>query len=219
MFHKTLSLVALLLVGSSALIAQPAAAPNPTPVKIDINSLMDETQKSDLRENLIGIFLWVPTDYWIASAGTKGISAAQAEKTFGALRDYTMFVVGAGSTSINTINWNPEENIRKNVVLRDRAGTTYKPLEKVSANAEAISTVIKPIFKNILGPMAEGLHILYFPARDSSGKLLADPYHTGEFSLDVSNLMGSGTSSYSWQLPLNSMLPPKYCPVGKERIA
>ena len=108
--------------------------------------------------------------------------------------------------------------MRKSIVLRDEAGNTYKPLETVSANAQSFNDILKPIFKNMLGQFGEGVRIIYFPIKDSTGKIFADPRRSSEFSLVVTGLIDSGNNVYTWRLPLSSMTPPRYCPVGKEKL-
>jgi hypothetical protein len=60
--------------------------------------------------------------------------------------------------------------------------------------------------------------VLFFPAKTSTGKLIVDTGHEGSFSLLIDNLAGQKQSTFEWRLPLTSLTPPKFCPVGKERV-
>jgi hypothetical protein len=211
---KTSCLAALLLLLPLIVLSQTSSSGD----KIDTNALIKETQQIDQRNGKIAVFWWIPPDFWEASAISSGTSPAEAKRIFAPLRGYNLFVVAVGGTGIGTINWHSEAEVRANVVLRDRSGNTYKPLDQVSADAQSLSNIIKPVFKNILGPMAEGLHLLFFPGTDNAGKEIANPRERSELSLVVANLMGPGNSAYTWRLPLTSLLPPKYCPVGKEKV-
>lgn len=77
---------------------------------------------------------------------------------------------------------------------------------------------MKPMLKNMMGSMGEGLQFLLFPSADSTGKVFADPHKSSEIYLDVSDIMGTASSTYTWRLPLSSLSQAKYCPVGKERV-
>jgi hypothetical protein len=184
----------------------------------DIGAIVKETQQMDERNNKLGIFWWIPVEYWEQSAISTGSSPEQARELFAPLREYTGAVVAVGSIGIGNLHWLPEAEVRKNIVLRDQAGNTYKPLDKVSDGAQDLADVMTPVFQKILGPMAEGIHLLFFPAKDASGKAIADPRRNTEFSLVVTDLMGGTPSSYTWKLPLTSLMPPKFCPVGKEKV-
>ena len=77
---------------------------------------------------------------------------------------------------------------------------------------------MRPIFKNMLGNFGEGMQFVVFPLKDGAGNVFADARKSSEMSLDVVDLMGAPTSTYSWKFPLTSLVPPKFCPVGKERV-
>jgi len=52
------------------------------------------------------------------------------------------------------------------------------------------------------------------------GNEIANSRANTEFSLVATNLMGgpSPTSTYTWRLPVIALMPPKFCPVGKEKV-
>jgi hypothetical protein len=214
MNKRTILIAAFLFLASFLAAAQSS----PSETSIDTNAMTKETQQMDQHNNKMGLFWWIPVEFWEQSAIESGGNLEEIRKQFAPLREYTMFVVGVGNLKVGTITWLPEAEIRSSVVLRDQSGNTYKPVDKVSAEAQAISDILKPVFKNILGPMAEGLNVVYFPTKDSAGNEFANPRRRTEFSLLVANLMGPATSTYTWRLPLTSLLPPKFCPVGKEKV-
>jgi len=219
--HKTISrLLVLILFVSLVMSAQTSPAGNQASASApDIAAIVKETQQVDQRNHKLGIFWWVPVDYWEQSGISAGNSVEQAREMFAPLREYSVMVIAIGSVGIGNIPWLPEAEVRKNVVLHDQAGNAYKPLDKISADAQGLADIMHPVFKNILGPMGEGIHIFFFSAKDASGKEFANPRGNTEFSLVVTDLMGGATpSAYTWKLPLSSLLPPKFCPVGKEKV-
>ena len=209
---------------SSAPAAAPAtkkpAATQPAADKpdFDLSAMLKETQHVDNRNGKIGIIWWAPTEYFEQSAMSSGASAGQARRSFALLQPYTLVIVGVGNAGFGNIDWISEEDVRKAIVLRDAAGNTYKPLDKVSDDAQNFADYMKPMMKNMLGPMGEGIRFVFFTNKDAMGKEFSNAKERGEFSLVVTDLIAPGASTYTWRLPLSSLSPPRYCPVGKERV-
>jgi hypothetical protein len=214
MFYMRL-LLAILLGAPLCTLAQQSKE---APPEIDTQELTNETEQMDNHGGKIGLFWWVPVEFWEQSAVQSGANYAIAKKTFAPLANYNLFIIGVGTYNVGGISWAKEQDIRRGVVLRDQAGNTYKPLESVAEDAQNFSDLMKPILKNILGPMGEGVQLFFFPKKDAQGKEFADPRRTSELTLLVTDLMDPGVSSYVWRLPLTSLLPVKYCPVGKEKV-
>jgi hypothetical protein len=59
---------------------------------------------------------------------------------------------------------------------------------------------------------------MFFPGKTAAGKPLADPAREGSFTVLIDNLGGQPHSAFEWRLPLTSMTPPRFCPLGKERM-
>jgi hypothetical protein len=235
MFHHPAMLKKLIwmsfvcLVASAMLAQQPAAssasskpaaattAEDPAD-QVDLSALAKETEQIDQRTGKMGMFWWTPIEFWEQSAIKQGVSPGQARRQFQAMRDYNVFIIGIGDMGGMGIDWQPAEVIHKSVSLRDQAGNVYRPLESVSSDVEMFVGILKPILKGMLGPMGEGIQIVFFPVKDKTGKIFADPFRASEFSLLVADVMGPKVATYTWRLPVSALLPAKYCPVGKERV-
>lgn len=222
--HKTnVSILGWALVVSFAccsIAAQTPSGKQAAASPADVGAIVKETQQLDQRNNKVGMFWWMPVEYWEQSAMSSGMSAEQARESFAPLREYSLVIVAVGNIGLGSVNWKPDAEVRKNIVLRDHAGNTYKPFEKISSEAQGMADVFKPALKNIVGPMADGFNLYFFPAKDASGKEITNPYANTDFSLVVTNLMGGSepTSTYTWRLPVSALMPPKFCPVGKEKV-
>jgi hypothetical protein len=224
-------LLFLLLVASVCLAqetstpAKPTAKPitageitlSPEP-EIDTQAIIKETEKVESGNHKMGIFWWIPPDFWEAAVRKQGYSAEQARKVFAPFRGYNLFLIGVGDMGAANLIWTQEKEIKKNVALRDQHGNLYKPLEETPKDVSSLISVMKPMLKNMMGDFGEGLQFVLFSAKDSSGTSFSDPRKSSEIFLDVSELMGPATSTYSWKLPLTSLTPPKYCSVGKEKV-
>ena len=185
---------------------------------VDLPSLVRETQKIETRNNKIGMFWWIPTDFWEISWKKQGHSSEEAREKFLPLRKYNLFLIAAGTTETGNIKWRTEEEIRKAIVLFDSNGNIYRPIEVVPLDIQALFDTLKPTLKLTMGRTGENSYFLLFPTMGPAGAPSADLRKPSEISMQVRNLMGPSTDIYAWRLPLSSLSPPKYCPVGKEQL-
>jgi hypothetical protein len=220
--RKTAMLIALMvMLVSSILCAQskvPDAVKDQRPAPVDTTAMVKETQQMDQRNHKIGMFWWVPAEFFEHSSINSGASPERARAMFAPLHEYTVMVIAYGQFELASIRWVSEAAIHKAVVLRDQAGNTYKPLEQVNDEVQDFANIMKPTLAGMLGPMGEGMHFVFFPRKDSNGREIANPFKRGEFSLITTGLMDPEATTYTWKLPVNALAPPRFCPVGKERI-
>ena len=220
---KPLALLLLAALSCAAQQATPTKQPE-KPLEItaaaepefDIQALIRETQQADMRPHKIGIFWWVPPEYWDLALRQQGYDAKRVHETFQPLKRYNLFLIATGEVGVGNISWNKEAEVKESLVLRDQRGNTYKPLEDVPDDLRPLFQVMKPVFKNMMGNFGEGLQFILFPMKDGAGNVFADPHKSSEIFLDVS--MGAAKSTYTWRFPLTSLSPSKYCPVGKEKV-
>ena len=201
-----------------ALLGQAPAPATADPNDTKIDEIIKETQQQIGGKQLAGLVWWVPAEFWEESAIQQGSSPQQARETFGSLRQYTMVIVLAGKIGIGNVNWYPESEVRASTTLRDSEGQIYKPLTDISSDAVGVTSIIKPVMANILGPAGQNLNIMFFPGKTAAGKAIADPTRDGSFTVLIDNLGGQQRSAFEWRLPLTSMTPPRFCPLGKERM-
>jgi hypothetical protein len=211
-------LFAVTLLSPLAALAQTPAPASTETSDTKLNDMIKETQKQVDGKNLAGIVWWVPVEFWEQSAMQDGASPQKARETFGSLRQYTMVIILAGKIGIGNVNWFSGSDLRSSTSLRDADGQVYKPVSDISSDAAGVTSIIKPVMANILGPAGQNLEILFFPATTASGKLIADPAREGRFVISIENLPGTKPLTFEWLLPLTSLTPPKFCPVGKERV-
>jgi hypothetical protein len=184
----------------------------------EANDLVRETQKNVSGNHRIGVVWWIPTEFWEASAKQQGNSPDRAREVFASLRNYTIICVAIGKMGVGNINWFPESDLRASVSIRDSTGTNYKMVTELSPDAQGLLSILKPVLANILGPMGQNFQFFLFPAQTSAGVAIADPRRAGSFSVVISDLLGQKESVFGWRLPLTSLSPPRFCPVGQERV-
>ena len=200
--------------------AQTPSVPTPSGVggNFDFPGLIRETQQSPNVPGYVGLVWWIPTQYWVISAERSGLPEEKASERFAPLKKYTVVVVAVGKIGVGNVNWFSEQEIRENTVLRDGAGDLYRPVDKLSGDAQGLASILKPVFANLLGSMGQNTQMLFFSGSDRMAKPIADPLSQGSFSVVLRSLLAGQDSIFEWRLPLTSISPPRYCPVGKERL-
>lgn len=184
------------------------AAVTPTAGTVDPDDLNEELTQPVRGRKHLGLVLWLPREWAMAHGSGREIADL--------LSRYTVVAVVVGQIGALGPTFASAADIRGKVVLR-KGKVDYAPVEKVSSEADFLASVLRAMFAKILGRMGEGFEILFFPGVDG-GELLADARRPGTFSVVIRDLAGQPESLYTYHLPLSSLLPPKLCPVGKERV-
>ena len=203
-------ILALLIFGSMSLsFAQDR--------KVDINALVQETQKMSQSADEMKMIWWIPEEFWrVSFEQDPNMTAAQAEQFIKVLRPYMVIVVVDGKIgAIGGVTYKPQITIQNSIQIVDREGTHYRPLsdEKIDADTINFLSMMKPAFVNMLGPMGQNMHFFLFPSLSKKGKNIADAKSEGTFSVKLDK------REFKWRLPLGSLLPPKVCPVDGEKMS
>lgn len=206
------------IVFRASLFGQEASKPTTSAADFDMPAFIKETQQSVNEPGYIAIVWWIPTQYWELALERAGMSEEKAKASYAPLRKYTIVAVVVGKIGIGNVNYISEPEIRDATTLRDSDGTVYQPVQKLSGDAEGLLAIMKPVFGNLMGPLGQNFQILFFPATKRMGKPIADPLCPGSFSITLSKIVGGKDKVLEWRLPLTELSPPKYCPVGKERV-
>lgn len=233
-WHRTRFVMSLFLVLALANLpaAGPAAAqqrptdPSTTSVSAppdvpppSVEELTRECQQQVTGKDRVGFIWWIPFEFWEASARQGGGSVEDARKQFKSLQEYvTVSVVVAKMGGLGSMEFIPRDTVRANLTVRDALGKEWKPLDNISEEARMLTQVLKPMFASSMGKMGENIELYFFPARNAAGGLIADPLSRKTFSVVLRNVYGPEELNFTWQLPLNALAPPAYCPTGKERV-
>jgi|SRR5450755_1710878 len=206
---------AFCVLGASLLAQEPSKSVT-SAEDYDLSAVVKETQQSANEPGYIAMVWWMPTEYWEIATERNGVSGEKAKERFAPLRKYTVLAVVVGKIGIGNVNYIPETEIRDATTLRDAEGNVYHPVQKLTGDAEGLASIIKPIFSNMMGQMGQNIQLLFFAG--TNAKPIADPLATGSFSVTVAKIIGGKDKVLEWRLPLTSLSPPKYCPIGKERV-
>lgn len=212
--HKNSPLKSLMLASLLSCVCAAIAAAQTQTAGVDLNALTNETQKMSPEADHMALVWWIPEEYWqVALSQNPGTSKQQTEQFVQTIRPYVVFAVVDGKIgSFGGVTYKSEETVRSTIQIVDEKGTVFRPLadEKVDPDTRNILAIMKPILSNMMGKLGENMHFVVFPAKDTAGRRLADPYREGTLSLKL------GADTYKWRLPLGSLMPPKTCPVDGE---
>jgi len=175
--------------------------------------LLPEVQKNVGRNGRVAFLWWMPAEYF----ETK--QTASSPGYFAGFRNNTVVAVAFGKVQpFGILDFVPLDAVRSSVTMRDANGKEYKPLEKIPEDVRVPLEMMKPVFSASLGKLGENIQFLVFAGKTRNGTRIADPRGQGEFSMLVKELTGEPETAVTWRLPLSGMFPPRYCPVGKERV-
>lgn len=226
---KHIALLLTLCLFPGLLSAQTAAPPDKKPIPAesaiaDVHTTDDvdiirETQLGiDIRD-YTGLVWWIPFEFWVRSAAKDGTPAEKARERLKALKDFTIVGVFVGKVSaLASFEFVTPSDLQKNTFLRDSEGQDYPAFSELTGDAKNLADVMKPILSNALGHAGENFAMLFFPARNKTGKRIADEMSKGSFSVVFKSLIGEPEAVFLWRTPLTSVSAPRYCPVGKERV-
>lgn len=159
---------------------------------------------------------WIPDQFWQASfSQDPTMSQEQISQFLEVMRPYTLIgVVDAKVGPLGGTNFTSERIVRSRVIIEDREGKTYRPIEESALNPDIknLLAFMKPVLMNTIGPMGENLHFLVFQSTTQDGQPIADATKEGFF---IVNALGE---EFKYKLPLGSVLPPKYDPETGEKF-
>jgi hypothetical protein len=185
--------------------------------RVDINALVQETQRMSDRSGEMTLIWWIPEEFWRASLEQDpNMTAAQTEEFIKVLRPYMLIVAVDGNIgTFGGVTYKSETTIRDSIQIIDSQGTRYRPLgsENVDADTKNFLSMMKPVFVNMLGAIGQNMHFFLFPAKNTMGRNIAVAKSEGAFSVKLDERV------FKWRLPLGSLLPAKMCPVDGEKLS
>lgn len=201
------ALLMLFLGGGGALAAPPS---------VDINDLVRDTQRMTNDPKDMTFVWWLPEQFWAISLAQDGsMGDAQIAEFLAVVRPYLMLGIVAGRMgAFGGVTYSSEEAMRSDLALVDGNGVRHLPLptDAIDANTRNLLAMMKPILANMLGEMGQNLHFVVFNAEDAQGNTIADATTPGRFTVLVNG------QSINYELPLGSVLPPRFDPATGERF-
>ena len=205
--------VAVVTVLGSLAVAPPSSGSPP----IDVERLISETQKQTADPNRLTSVWWLPEEFWQSIFSEDETMPEEAvEEILAVVRPYALFGIFDGTLGpLGGATFTDPETLREFIVLVDKHGQRYPPLEpeKISPDARNLAMMMQPLLAGILGPTGESVGFFFFPAVVGDSEPIASATAKGGFRVEV------GDQVFEWKTPLGSVLPPKTCPVDREQMS
>lgn len=204
-------LVLLVLISSIYSCFCQTVVKNPNPL---LKELIKETQVSSKDQSNIGVAWWIPSEFWLISSSQRGMSEEQLNQMLDIIEKYNLLLVVKGKVGLfGGVEFWSEQKIRDDIKFIDYYGDTRVPLKKSEVSSDMLNFLdgVKPILANMMGEMGRNFVFLLFDSKNSSDKLIADPYEDHDFEIHIGE-----NDFYFFDLPLASLIMPKVCDVDEE---
>jgi hypothetical protein len=182
--------------------------------KIDLNALVEETQKDSDHPDEMTLVWWVPEAFWKTSfEQDKDVTPKQAEDFMKILRPYIVVIVVDGKIgTFGSMTYKTEALIKNNIQIVDGKGNSFRPLpeDKISSEAKTMLSIMKPVMVNMLGAIGQNMHFILFPAQNAKSEEIINVMKEGSLAVKLD------AREFKWRLPLSSLVPRKVCPVDGE---
>lgn len=199
---KLVSTVTLSLIALSSLKAA------------DIQKLVQDTQQMTQTGTNMNMVWWIPPQFWEETLRQNPqLTEEQKTEFVAALEEYTAFVIVNMEVGVfGGMTFKTREEVLKNISLKvDGAEMSPLASEKLTPDAQAFYTMMKPLMGQMLGQFGQGMEFVVYQNK-REGKLMIDPTAEGSFTYT------SFGADYEWRLPLGSLLPPAYDPTTGEEF-
>jgi hypothetical protein len=170
----------------------------------DLQQLTRETQRMSQASQQLTLVWWMPQVWWEASLSSNTILTPEGRaQMLAVLDDYTIFAIARAKLTMATLDARSKAEMLSNARL-EIGGKTIDPIapENLTPSAQSILVALKPVFAGILGKLGQSVEIVIYPGKQGDQKLL-DPTKPGSFKYTLYD------QTFSWRLPLVSLLPPK----------
>lgn len=177
--------------------------------EVSIDALMNETQFSSDNPDKMEMIWYVPSTFWqISMLQDPTMTAKDVQDMVELTKGYELVAVVQGDIgNFGGITYKPLEHLKSSIEV-NYAGENLSLLDKkdYSSDLSMFLSLMKPMMVNMFGPMGENIHFMVF---NSSKKdlLPVDLIGNKDFNISIEGY------SVNLDLPLNSLLVEKTCPV------
>ena len=179
-------------------------------MKIDLSSLIKESQQIINEDNKLTLVWWLPTEFWeVSFQKENNMSESEISEMISYIDPYLIYIVVDGKIGpFGGMTYNSDNEILSTLELRDRNNERYLPIleDDLNDNLKILLAAFKPIFASMLGKMGENMNLYVFTANDKNNNKIAELKENGSFKVLV------GGREFSWDLPFESVIPPQTCP-------
>jgi hypothetical protein len=179
----------------------------------DLQQLTRETQRMSQASQQLTLVWWMPQVWWEANLSNNSMMSPEGRaQMLLALDDYTIFVIARAKVTMATLDARSKSEMLSNARL-EIGDKTIDPLapENLTPAAQVILVSLKPVLAGMMGKLGQSVEMVIYPGRQGDQKLI-DPLRPGSFKYTLYD------QTFTWRLPLVSLLPPKVDPKTNEEF-
>jgi hypothetical protein len=179
----------------------------------DLQQLTRETQRMSQASQQLTLVWWMPQVWWEASLSNNvTLSPEGRAQMLAVLDDYIIFTIARAKLTMATLDARSKSEMLSNARL-EIGDKTIDPIapENLTPGAQAILVSVKPVLAGMMGKVGQSVEMVIYPSKQGDQKLI-DPLKPGSFKYTLYE------QTFTWQLPLVSLLPPKVDPKTSEEF-
>lgn len=160
------------------------------------------------------IVIWFPNELWSIIGKQLKLTDEVSSAISNEMKDYLMFAVIDYTLENGKVTFKSKDEIDKTIELIDANKKSYKPLieENLPDGAKNIIQSLRPVMASFAGQLGEGMDIVIFNKIKTIDNNVLELNKKASFSLQWES------TKLNWNLPLNSVLPSKFCAVDNEEM-
>jgi hypothetical protein len=202
--QSILSAVAMLLLAASVQAGTPG-------------EIAQETLRSAPRGTGVLQAWWLPPEYWVAAAEKQG----WPEDKLADLRDRIAhyFVLGVIDATLDgsQLGFTDHPDVVKRISV-ERNGEAVEPLRIFDPSLAQTVPQLSYFLRLSLGPLQQGLKLLFFPNLNAEGEAILVGSGEGELRVRYRPGGDAEPTDFLWRSPLTSIVGPTSCPEGGEPL-
>lgn len=183
--------------------------------RVNVSEFMKDLVASTTSGRHVQVVLWFPTQYWQIMGSNMKMDQQIIHDVQTWMKDYIIVAVADGQIMDGGfMHFSLKTDVSGSLLIVDSAGKQYRPEDETAlpANVISVASALKPVFSNVLGALGEGTNLYFFKIKNSHNENILDAEKNGRFTVSLNGI------NSTFNLPLPSLLPPKFCPVDNARM-
>lgn len=179
----------------------------------DLQQLVRETQRMSQASGQLTIVWWLPQALWeVSLSNNTALSPEGRTEVLAILEDYIIFAIARAKITMATLDARSKSEMLSNARL-EIGDKTIDPIapENLTPAAQVILVSLKPVLAGMLGKLGQSVELAIYPSKQGDQRIV-DPLRPGSLKYTLYD------QTFTWRLPLVSLLPPKVDPKTSEEF-
>ena len=183
--------------------------------RVNISEFMKDLTATTTSGRHVQVVLWFPTQYWQIMGNNMKLDQQVINDLQERMNNYIIIALADGQVMDGGfVHFSLKTDVAASLFVVDSAGKQYRPEDETDLPDKVLSvaSALKPVFSNLLGALGEGTNLYFFKLKNPNDQNLVDAEKRGKFTVSFNGI------NNTYNLPLPSLLPPKFCPVDNARM-